>query len=168
MNPEEKATFANHEIDEYQKLSGEAAGQSNETLRFLSGQLILIAATIITVSAAFVASGYQGHPLNLTAKQLLLAIWIALAISITFGIADIIVTAKFFTRWQIYHYKMAEELSVANYKSSVNDIIKAARSKLKDIKPQPESPHWLLYVQVGCLAIGLLTFLVLIMIVLLK
>lgn len=162
MSPEEKVQFANHEIDEYQKLSGDAAGQGNETLRFLSGQLILIAATIITVSAAFIASGYEGHPLDITAKQLLTGAWIALALSVIFGIADIMVTAKFFTRWQIYHYKMAEELSRADYRSSVESVIESARNKLKDIRPKPESPHWLLYAQIGCLAVGLGTFLVLI------
>lgn len=163
MNLEGKVKFANHEIDEYQKLSGAAAGQGNETLRFLSSQLILIAATIITVSAAFIASGHQEALLGVEAKQLLAATWILLALSITFGVADIIITAKFFTRWQVYHYKMAEELSAADYKMAIQGIIESARDKLRPIKPQPESPHWPLYTQVACLAIGLIAFLTLIL-----
>lgn len=162
MSMVEKIKLANHEIDEYQKLSGSAAGQANETLRFLSGQLILIAATIITISAAFIASDYDGQPLDIFSKQLLTAAWIILTLSISFGIADIIITARFFTRWQIYHHKMAESLSVSDYQSSIDAILQVTRNQLAPLKPKSESPHWPLYTQVGCLTLGLLLFLVLI------
>ena len=149
--------YINHEIGEYQKSSVEVANQANETLRLLSGQLILIAGTMLTISAAFITDNLRSSPELESLKWLLAVSWIVLGSSMFLGIVDIIMTSKLFSAWSKYHYGIAAELGTGKYTS--RNINKA---KEKNKRPRNKSPQWPLYVQISLLGVGTLGFVIVI------
>ncbi len=151
-----EAKFINHEMNEHQKLAVDAGAEANETQRMLAGQLILIAGTVITVSAVFLNTDH-GNTLGLHSKALLIGSWIAFAVSISSGILGLVLDSEFFVSWQKYHFGIAVELGTSKYTSLT---IQKARNK--NPLPKARSPVWPLYGQIGLLALGGLTFLALI------
>ena len=157
MSPKEEATYINHEIEEFQKSSSNAAGQANETLRTLSGQLVVISGTIITLSAAFLSTDHTTSILGHHSRGLLVASWIALAISIVAGVASLYLDSNFFVAWQKYHFNLAKELGTGKYTSkNIGDIYK------KHKHPRDRSYLFPLYLQFFFMGVGGLLFLVLI------
>ena len=157
MTPKEEVEYINNEIQDYQSKADQAVMQGNDTQRLLAGQLILIAATIITLSAAFLTKDHLGMALGIQARLVLVASWIAFTLSITSGIAGLALDARFFRQWQMFFTEIAVRLGTGKYTSLT---IKDARKGL--VRPSDRSPLWTLYVQIGFLALGGIAFLVLI------
>ena len=157
MSPKEEVAYINNEIQEYQLKADQAALQGNDTQRLLAGQLILIAATVITLSAAFLTTDRLGLSLGLHSRWILVTSWIAFAISIALGITGLVLDAKYFMKWQRFFTAIAVRLGTGKYTSST---IKNARIGLT--KPKDHSPLWTLYTQIGFLVLGGIAFLILI------
>lgn len=157
MTPKDEADYINHEKEEFLKSSGTAALQANETFRTLSGQLILIAGTIITVSAAFLTTDSSKMLVGHYAKFLLIAAWVLFGSSIVSGIVSLYSDANFFVSWQKYHFNLAKELGSGKYTSKTIN-------KIYDEHERPRDRGYLipLYIQFVLMGLGGLLFMILI------
>lgn len=152
-----EADYINKEIEAYQSKADQVSLQGNDTQRVLAGQLTLIAATVVTLSAAFLKTDSSGVALGIHARWVLIASWIAFALSIASGITGLVLDGKYFMKWQRFFVEIAQRLGTSQYTSAT---ISKAREGL--VKPKDNSPFWPLYVQIGLLVIGGIAFLTLI------
>jgi hypothetical protein len=155
----EEAEYINREKEEFLKSSSTAALQANETFRTLSGQLVLVAGTVITVSAAFLTSDSSKVPVGNHAKYLLVSAWILLGGSIVSGIVSLYSDANFFVSWQKYHFALAKELGTGKYTSkTIGKIYEVHKEK----RPRDRGYLFPLYIQFILMGLGGLLFMVLI------
>jgi hypothetical protein len=137
--------------------------EANAVFQELSKQLILVATVIITFSSPIFTSETFLKALSHRSKLVLIGAWLALALSLVFGILQFFVDSKYFEKWVVANFKIAKSIYLNEIKTS-KELGKHVVSAQEGIPDKSET--YPLYCQIFLLVMGLAMFFIFILAVL--